>query len=203
VTQQEILENHERFKTRTALFRKHGYDSDRANAFILGQMPAWAEEVLDVGSGKGRFLVALLKHSHAVTSVDIDWGEQRFARLNVAYEGLSDRVRFLQADATHLPFHDATVRTVVSVNALHHFRDWSPLLSEVVRIVDPQGTVVLADFNENGFAVLDRLYSKEGKVHPRVIYRIRDIVETLSSQGWRIRIAEAECQWVLTGSRFP
>jgi len=202
VTQQEILENHERFKARTALFRTYGYDSERANAFILGQLPAWAE-VLDIGSGKGRFLVALLKQSHAVTSVDIDYAEQRFAHLNVAYEGLSDRVRFLQSDATRLPFRDATFRTVVSVNALHHFPDWRPLLSEVVRIMPPQGTVVLADFNERGFTVLDRLYSKEGKVHPRIIYRIRDIVETLSSQGWRVRMAEAECQWVLTGSRFP
>ncbi|RPI21423.1 MAG: class I SAM-dependent methyltransferase [Acidobacteria bacterium] len=203
MTQEEILENHERFKARTALFRKHGYDSDRANAFILSQTPAWPARALDIGSGKGRFLVALLKHSHAVTSVDIDYAEQGFARLNVAYEGLSDRVRFLQADATRLPFRDATFRTVVSVNALHHFRDWRPLLSEVVRIMHPQGTVVLADFNEKGFNVLDRLYSKEGKVHPRVIYRIRDIVQTLSSQGWRIRMAEVECQWVLTGSRFP
>jgi len=202
VTEQEILENHERFAARTALLRKFGYDSDRANAFILSQAHGLDTQVLEIGSGKGRFLVALLLQGPSVTSVDIDYSEQRFARLNVAYAGLSDRVRFLQADATRLPFRDAGFRTVVSVNALHHFPDWRPLLSELFRLVDPLGTLILADFSEDGYAVLDRLYSAERKVHPRVEYRVDDVCNILTSRGWRIHIAQGECQWVLTATRL-
>jgi ubiquinone/menaquinone biosynthesis C-methylase UbiE len=201
VTEKEILENHDRLATRTAVFRQFGYDPDTANAFILSQTPDCSSPaMLEIGSGKGRFLVALLKR-HAVTSVDIDCVEQRYARLNVAYEGLSDRVRFVQADGLRLPFRDACFSAVFSVNALHHFPSWKPLLAEVLRVVEPLGAVVLADFSEDGFAVLDAVHSSEGRVHPRVRYRVEDIAEYLKTEGWGPHMAEAERQWVLTARR--
>jgi len=203
VSEQEINENHERFADRTALLKRHGYDSVEANAFVLRQLPRVAGKILDIGSGKGRFLLELLARGYVVTSVDIDHTEQRFARLNVAYEGLDERVRFLQADATCLPFGDAGFGTIVSVNALHHFTDWKPLLSELLRVVDPRGTILLADFNETGYAVLDRIYAAEGKVHNRTVYKGEEIADVLEKRGWRVRTAEADCQWVLVARQLP
>jgi len=202
VSEQEINENHERFADRTALLKRHGYDSVEANAFILRQLPSVTGTILEIGSGKGRFLLELLARGHVVISVDIDHTEQRFARLNVAHERLGERVRFLQADATCLPFGDTGFGTIVSVNALHHFTDWKPLLNELLRVVDPRGTLLLADFNETGYAVLDRIYSGEGKVHNRSVYKVEDIADVLRKRGWRVRTTEADCQWVLVARQL-
>lgn len=203
VSEPEISENHQRFTQRTALLKRYGYDSVEANAFVFRQLPRVAGKILDIGSGKGRFLLELLARGYVVTSVDIDHTEQRFARLNVAYEGLGERVRFLQADATCLPFGDAGFGTIVSVNALHHFTDWKPLLSELLRVVDPRGTLLLADFNETGYAVLDRVYASEGKVHDRTVYKGEEIADVLEKRGWRVRTAEADCQWALVARQLP
>jgi ubiquinone/menaquinone biosynthesis C-methylase UbiE len=180
------------------LHRQYGYNSDEALAFVLTQAAPLSGRILEIGSGKGRLLTALLRRGYRITTVDVDSGEQRFARLNVAYECLSDRVQFVQADATCLPFMDECFDTVVSMNALHHFTDWRALLREVFRVVETGGKLVLSDLDETGFEAFDRLHRDEGRVHARCHYEVDQIADEISRQAWQVRIARGHCQWILT-----
>lgn len=48
------------------------------------------------------------------------------------------------ADATHLPLRDACVDTVVMLEVLEHLRHPGEALREIVRVLRPQGTVLLS-----------------------------------------------------------
>ena len=196
LTKREILKNHGRLLEREAFYKRHGYDSAKAIAFVLSKAMPLPGRILEIGTGKGRFLAALLKKVPRVTTVDLDAAEQRFACMNVAHEGLSRKVRFVHADAAHLPFAAGRFDAVVSLNALHHLEDWKAVLEEALRVLKPTGKLVLADFNGKGFRVFDRIHELEGRTHHRSPYRVPEIVRFLAKRGCRIRTADRGCQWV-------
>jgi ubiquinone/menaquinone biosynthesis C-methylase UbiE len=196
MTNRDILENHEKLLEREAFYKRHGYDSAKAIAFVLSKTLPLPGRILEIGTGKGRFLAALLKKVRRVTSVDLDPAEQRFARLNVAFEGMSRKARFIHADAARLPFARGRFDAVVSLNALHHLEDWEAVLEEALRVLKPTGKLVLADFNGKGFRVFDLIHRKEGRVHQRFPYRAADIQRFLRKRGWHVRTVNSGCQWV-------
>jgi ubiquinone/menaquinone biosynthesis C-methylase UbiE len=56
---------------REAVFRRYGYDSSASIAFVLSKILPLGGQVLELGSGKARFLAALARQVSQVTSVDI------------------------------------------------------------------------------------------------------------------------------------
>ena len=195
-SQKALAENHARLIERDAVYRRWGYDTDENVKFVLSKALPLKGRILEIGTGKGRFLVALLKKVPRVTTVDLDLAEQRFARLNVAFEGLSRKARFIHADAAHLPFANNRFDAMVSLNAMHHLDDWKAVLEEALRVLKPTGRLVLADFNAKGFRVFDRIHHVEGRVHQRLPYRVADIQRFLRKRGWGVRMANRGCQWV-------
>lgn len=196
LSKRDIAENHARLLEREAFYKTQGYDSARAVAFVLSQALPLPGRLLEIGTGKGRFLAALLKKVRRVTTVDLDPAEQRFARLNVAFEGLSRKARFIHADAAHLPFDARRFDAVVSLNALHHLENWNAVLAEALRVLKPGGKLVLADFSRDGFRIFDRLHRMEGRVHQRFPYRASDILRFLRKHGCRVHTATGRGQWV-------
>ena len=53
-----------------------------------------------------------------------------------------ERVEVRQADATALPFEDASFETVVSFIMLHHTVDWEKALAEATRVLRPGGKLI-------------------------------------------------------------
>ncbi|MBP7828990.1 MAG: class I SAM-dependent methyltransferase [Kiritimatiellae bacterium] len=186
-SRKEIESNHALRVERDAVHRRHGCDDKKSHAFILSKALPLEGRVLEIGTGKGRFLAQLLKHVPRVTTIDVDPAEQRCARLNVAYEKPPGRARFVIADARALPWKDASFDAVVSVNALHHMTRIPTVLREILRVVRPGGKIVLADFSERGFAIMDRIHRSEGRRHLRRPYHFKTIEDLLKAQGWRPR----------------
>jgi len=60
-------------------------------------------QVLDIGTGKGRFVVGLARKVSRVTTIDLSAEEQRYARLEAAHAGVAERVEFVVGDAAALP----------------------------------------------------------------------------------------------------
>lgn len=199
-SRRQILENHLRLAEREAAYRRHGYDSRRAIRFVLSHLRPAPARVLEIGTGKGRFLTALARRSVRVVTVDPDAAEQRFARLNAAYAGVGRRIRFVVADGADLPFADASFDAVVSMNALHHIRNLDGVLDEVVRVLRPGGLVLLADFDAAGFRIFDRLHREEGRTHERFRYRWPHVLARLRAAGLAARIlAAAHTRLAITG----
>jgi SAM-dependent methyltransferase len=197
MSQKEARENHARLLARDASFRQFGYDAQRNTDFVLSQALPLPGRILEVGTGKGRFLTALLAHVPLVTTIDVDPAEQHCARLNVSYAKPPGRARFVIADAARLPWRVCSFDSVVSVNALHHIEDWLGVVDEVIRVTRPAGRIVLADFSERGFAIMDRIQRQEGHVHEHKPYRFHDLIKRFAENGWRATLRTDDCQEVL------
>jgi arsenite methyltransferase len=124
---------------------------------ILDQL-AWRgdEKVLDVGCGRGLFLIGAAKRLTAgrATGVDIWQAEDlsgnspERARENARVEGVSDKVKIDTADARTLPFPDSSFDVAVSSLALHNIPDAAgrdKALEEIVRVLKPGGQIAILD----------------------------------------------------------
>jgi SAM-dependent methyltransferase len=135
----------------------------RARELHLNRLP-WRgdERVLDVGCGRGLFLVGAAKRldkGGKAVGVDV-WnaadlsGNSPDATLeNARLEGVGDRVEVKTGDARRLPFPDGTFDAVVSRAALHNIYDAgerSKAVAEVARVLKPGGRVLIVDIRHTG-----------------------------------------------------
>lgn len=199
--QREIIENHRRSEERIALHRRYGYDSEASIAFVLTKALPLSERVLEVGTGKGRFLTALAKHVAHVTTLDIDAAEQRLARLHARYEGLHRKIEFVTHDAEDLPWPDACFDAVVSMNTFHHLKRPYRVLGEMLRVVKPSGKIMLSDLSPRGFQIFDRIHRAEGRIHPRPQVGLAGFRDALHQQGCATKYYKGCNQEVLVATR--
>jgi SAM-dependent methyltransferase len=198
----ETLVNRREILKREARLRRFGYDSPAAIQFVLAQARPLGGAVLEVGTGKGRFLIRLARHVAAVTTVDIAAEEQQCARLNARYAGVEEKIHFVVQDAARLPWPDAMFDAAVTMNAMHHIAHFEQVLEEMVRVVKPGGKVVLADFSPRGFQIIARAHRAEGKTHPHERYDFRELQRVLRKHGLVTRLRKGCNQEVLV-ARVP
>lgn len=101
------------------------------------------DDVLEVGPGLGATTRVLARREGKLTAVELQASYCR--RLQ---RELGERVRVVQADATELPFADATFSGAACFTMLHHVPTrelQNRLLSEVVRVLRPGGVFAGTD----------------------------------------------------------
>jgi ubiquinone/menaquinone biosynthesis C-methylase UbiE len=112
--------------------------------------PASLHRVLDIGCGTGGWILeaARLYPHMNLTGIDISWRMIEYARAEAQARKLTDGVEFLVMDALHpLKFPDASF-DLVNMRSGGSFllvRDWSRLLSELLRVTCPGGVVRLTE----------------------------------------------------------
>ncbi|MBA2425092.1 MAG: methyltransferase domain-containing protein [Actinomycetota bacterium] len=99
-----------------------------------------SEVALDAGSGTGSLAFALAPHVGQVVAVD-----SRADYLNAGREVAPENARFVEGDATALPFGYATFDIAGCLRVLHHVRRPELAVSELVRVTRPGGRVFIAD----------------------------------------------------------
>ncbi|MBD3264866.1 MAG: methyltransferase domain-containing protein, partial [Candidatus Omnitrophica bacterium] len=161
----EIADNHKRYIQRLERYKKFGYDTEKQRDFVVKKAHPFKEEVLEIGTGKGYFTLALARKKINLVSIDSSFEEQALALLNLKYCGLEDRIIFITADALRLCFKDESFNTVFCVNTAHHFKDYNPLFDELLRVVKKGGKLVLSDFNSRGSELIDKIHNSEGRRH--------------------------------------
>jgi len=129
---------------------------------ILDTIP-WRgdENVLDVGCGRGLFLIAAaqrLKNGKA-TGVDI-WRQEDLsgntaeaALINAKAEGVANRIKIENTDARKLPFGANTFDVVVSSLAIHNIdgsNERAKALREMARVLKPGGYLAILDIFHTG-----------------------------------------------------
>jgi SAM-dependent methyltransferase len=113
---------------------------------ILRHLPEGAR-VLDLGSRGGSF--------------DASRYPVRVVRVDLEIPGGGSHAAFVQADASSLPFPNASFDAVIANHSLEHFERLEPALQELGRVVRPSGSVFIAVPDASTFS--DRLYRWLGR----------------------------------------
>jgi SAM-dependent methyltransferase len=108
---------------------------------ILRHLPASAL-VLDLGSSRGSF-------GGSATPA-------RAVRVDLHFDSKCGEVQLVRADAARLPFPRAVFDAVISNHSLEHFEDLGRALSEIGRVLKPDGALFIA-VPDSG-TLTDRIY---------------------------------------------
>jgi len=96
--------------------------------------------VLDVGCGNGGDAQILAKQAESVIGIDCGldpmWGGRR-----------KDNLQFLICDARHLAFPRDTFDIVFAKDVMHHIKDYSRALSEMMRVLKLGGNAIIVEAN--------------------------------------------------------
>ena len=117
-----------------------------ANPFSLGRLTA-GERVLDLGSGAGTdtLVAAQMVGEHGqVTGIDMTPQMLAKARTAAAEMGAKN-VEFIESEAEHLPFEDASFDVVISNGVIDLIPDKDAVFSELYRVLAPRGRIQIAD----------------------------------------------------------
>jgi arsenite methyltransferase len=147
---------------------------------ILDSIP-WRgdENVLDVGCGRGLFLIGAAKRlkTGKATGVDV-WQSEELSdntaeavQRNAKAEGVAGRVKIETADARQLPFAAGSFEVVVSSLALHNIssaQERTKALNEIARVLKPGGYLAIFDiFHTAGYAkALEQLSFTDVQLSP-------------------------------------
>lgn len=135
------------------------------------------ELVLDVGCGRGLMLVGAAKRLTNGKSIGIDIWQQEDQSDNYAeavltnakIEGVLERVEVETADMRQLPFAENHFDVIVSNWAVHNLKvevDRQKALDEMIRVLKPGGSIVLADIvNQTEYA---NYFEQHGMVNVRL-----------------------------------
>lgn len=109
----------------------------------LERVPA-AARALDLGTGTGKAARAIARRFTEATVVGVDLSPRMVAEATrLLPPDLAERVRFQVADASALPFPDASFELVVLMNMI-------PFFPELARVLAPGGAVVFASSSGPG-----------------------------------------------------
>ncbi|WP_415919002.1 bifunctional 2-polyprenyl-6-hydroxyphenol methylase/3-demethylubiquinol 3-O-methyltransferase UbiG [Tateyamaria sp. SN6-1] len=111
----------------------------------------WQEKtVLDVGCAGGFMAEALAEKGANVTGIDPAVQAIEAARAHAAASGLD--IRYDVGVGEALPYEDAAFDAVVCVDVLEHVSDLAKVVSEIDRVLKPNGTFLYDTINRNPLA---------------------------------------------------
>ncbi len=197
----EVLANHKIYLERKKLYQSFGYDVEKERDFILVQAKPLYGKILEAGTGKGNFALALAKAGYCFVTFDISTAEQRFAKLNIAHFGFQKQVDFRIENGERTSFSDGSFDTVFSVNVLHHLRNPYQVLDELIRLLSQNGKLILADFTEEGFKIMDKIHALEGNAHEVGKVKLTDAEAYLGKKCFLVRSIQSTYQHVLIASK--
>lgn len=195
--EKEVLENHQKYLDRVSFYRSFGYDLEKERDFILDRSLPVSGDILEIGTGKGHFALALAKRGFKFTAIDISEEEQDIAKLNIQYYKLENQVNFRIENAQDLSFPDHSFDVIFSVNVFHHLKKTNVVLDEMARLLRCGGKIVLGDFNAKGLAIINECHTREGRVHDYFKHDLDEARDYFSNKGFEVNEFQSETQRVI------
>ncbi len=147
--------------------------------------PTGRMTLLDLGCGPGLVTARLAPGLREVVAYDLTPEMLDQARRRCAKAALKN-VRFEVGRAEQLPFENESFDAVVTRLTIHHFLDPRPVIKEVVRVLRPEGKLVVADVVSSGkeeeAALHNALEILRDPSHVRM-YSTQGLVELLQTSG--------------------
>jgi demethylmenaquinone methyltransferase/2-methoxy-6-polyprenyl-1,4-benzoquinol methylase len=111
--------------------------------------PYKPKKILDIATGTGDFAIAASRiEGAAITGIDISEGMLKVGQRKVDKRNLSDRIKLIKADSESLPFEDNSFDAVMVGFGVRNFENLEKGLSEIVRVLKPEGVFFVLEFSK-------------------------------------------------------
>lgn len=117
--------------------------------------------VLDIAGGTGDLAAKfsrIVGPEGTVVLADINDSMLKVGRDRLVDRGISDNVRFSQADAQYLPFPDNTFDVITIAFGLRNVTDKDMALRSMLRALKPGGKLLVLEFSKPPNTVLSKIY---------------------------------------------
>jgi 2-polyprenyl-3-methyl-5-hydroxy-6-metoxy-1,4-benzoquinol methylase len=143
------------------------------------------KDVLEVGSGAGRFTQILLDHTTA-NVYSVDYSEA--VEANSENNGPHDRLKLFRASVYDLPFEEHSFDYVLLFGVLQHTPDTAKTINTLAKMVKPNGHLIVDFYPRKGFyTLINAKYMLRAFIrnmpHEKLLKRIR------RHAGWMIRLS--------------
>jgi ubiquinone/menaquinone biosynthesis C-methylase UbiE len=163
-------------------------DPERVARLIGAVRPPSAARVLDVATGPGYVALGFAAVCREVVGIDLTPTMLEVAERQRQERGLSN-VRFQVGDAEHLPFADEEFDVIVCRLAFHHLTNPAPVLHEMVRVCQPNGTVAVEDLvvseHPERAAYQNRFENLRDPSHTRA-YPLSEVLSLFAAAGLEV-----------------
>jgi SAM-dependent methyltransferase len=163
--------------------------------------------VVDAGCGVGGAALDIAADTRCqVVGVNVSEVQLHLARTRAEGLGLSHRVRFVPSDCSaELPFEDASIDVLMTVEAACHFSDKARFLRECARILRPGGRLVASDWMRSQQVSPLGAHTLELVVdawHLASLYSLSEWLKLLESVGFAVRESAEYGETVLENARL-
>jgi ubiquinone/menaquinone biosynthesis C-methylase UbiE len=117
--------------------------------------------ILDIGCGPGELVLSLLRQGFDARGIDISAGMVDVATRLLASNGFDSSNRVARGDIERLAFPDQAFDVVVAAGVIEYQKDDTAALTEMRRVLKPNGLLILNVTNRYGYVnLLDDLYRR-------------------------------------------
>ena len=143
-----------------------GIDRSWRKKAIAWLRPFQPQRMMDVATGTGDFAILACRKLQPAELIgtDISEGMMNVGREKVKKEGLSDKISFAREDCTSLSFADNDFDAITVAFGIRNFEDLDKGLSEMCRVLQPGGHLVILELTTPDRFPMKQLFSIYSKV---------------------------------------
>lgn len=104
------------------------------------------DRILDIATGTGDLAINLAQtDAQEIIGLDISDGMLEVGRRKIADKKLVDKIKMVLGDSENLPFEDNSFDAITVAFGVRNFETLEKGLSEILRVLKPQGTFVILE----------------------------------------------------------
>ncbi len=111
--------------------------------------PQSPKHILDIATGTGDFAIqAMSLNPEKIVGVDISEGMLEIGRQKISKKGLQESINLQLGDSENLEFNDNNFDAVIVSFGVRNFEDLNRGLTEMYRVLKPNGNAVILEFSK-------------------------------------------------------
>lgn len=118
------------------------------------------DSILDIATGTGDLAIMMAQklNPKKIVGLDLSQGMLDVGIQKVAAKNLTNCITMTQGDSENLPFDDSSFDAITVAFGVRNFENLDKGLSEILRVLKPQGTLVILEFSQPQGFIMKPLY---------------------------------------------